>query len=297
MTNRIIEISDTSAYVHLENGLVKVEIDGSEKASVPLEEMGVLLLSNPAVTVTNAVISGIIGTGGQIVFCGKNYLPAGLVLPMEGHSSAAKNYETQVTASVPCKKRIWKDIICQKIALQSELLIKETGEDHGLSVLCERVKSGDPDNCEGQAARIYWSTLFGKEFRRNRDAKDHNRYLNYAYTLLRACTARAICSAGLHPSFGIHHHNQYDAFRLADDLMEPYRIFCDLQVVEAVHSFGTGHELDRSVKGILLNIFTMSYRVNCENFCLFDALIKTVASFSDIIGKGEGCIVLPDNLP
>ncbi|NPV00521.1 MAG: type II CRISPR-associated endonuclease Cas1 [Brevinematales bacterium] len=296
MTNRIIELSDTGAYVHLTNSLIEIRIHEGEKHTIPVEEVGVLLLSNPAITITQSAIVAIIQSGGMVVLCDNRYLPAGMFLPVGVHTTAAKNYDTQINASLPLKKHIWKEIVRKKILFQSELLFNKLKQDGGLKQMAGLVQSGDPENIEGQSSRIYWKILFGKEFKRDRDACDHNRFLNYGYTILRACTARAICSSGLHPSFGIHHHNQYDAFRLADDLMEPFRPMVDKKVFELLNEKSPFEEVDKDTKRRILEILTGSVRMKKENISIFDALTKLTVSVFNIFEKKRKDVVLPESL-
>ena len=296
MTNRILEIAETGAIVRYSNRLIEVAFKDREIVSVPAEEIGVLLLSNPAISISQAAISGIIEQGGLLIVCNRNYLPSGMFLPIGSHSSAARNYEMQVKASEPIKKQVWQSIIMKKIRFQGDLLFRLYQTDYGLKSFEMQVNAGDAKNIEGVAARIYWARLFGEEFRRNRDAPDQNRYLNYGYTVLRACTARAICSAGLHPSFGIHHHNQYDAFRLADDLMEPFRPLIDRKVKEIVESEGAFSEMDKERKKKLLTILTESVLYKKEHISVFEALTRCCVSLLEVFEKERKKIILPDEL-
>lgn len=295
MTNRIIEIGETGAFVRLKNKLVEINL-ANNVHGIPAEEIGVLLLANPAITVTQNAMTAIIESGGMIVLCGSNYLPVGMVLPFASHSNAARNYEAQVNAGLPLKKQIWKEIIRKKIIFQSELLTFLNGNDNGLKALSLRIESGDVGNVEGMAARVYWQELFPKGFRRDHNALDQNRYLNYGYTVLRACTVRAICSAGLHPSFGIHHHNQYDAFRLADDIMEPFRPMVDRKVIELLKTCGIYDEMHKNIKKKLLEILDDSVKLNGKSVSIFDALASCSVSILDIFEKKRKKILLPDSL-
>lgn len=296
MTNRIIEIADRGAYIHLENSLLVLERNEGGEHTIPLEEVGVLLLSHSAVTMTSAVICGIIEAGGMVVLCDQRYLPAGLFLPYGSHTSAARNYEAQVSANEPLKKQIWKEIIRKKVLFQGELLFSLYQDDSGLKGYSNTVASGDTKNVEGMAARVYWSKLFNYPFKRDQEAMDQNRYLNYGYTLLRSCTARAICSSGLHPSFGLHHHNQYNPFRLADDLMEPFRPLVDRKVVELLYNFSTHEEFTKDIKRKLLEIFLEPVFLKKQKINLFDALTLCASSLLKIYEKKSKNIILPEHL-
>ena len=167
----------------------------------------------------------------MVLVSGPNRLPAAMQLPLDGNYMQTQRFLAQVNAPKPLSKRLWQAIVREKILNQAGLLTELNGTDAGLSELAKKVRSGDPDNLEGRTAVIYWKNLFGDPFRRDRDVPDSNLLLNYGYAVLRAMAARACCAAGLHPTIGLHHHNQYDPFCLADDLMEPFRPVVDRIVV------------------------------------------------------------------
>ena len=172
-----------------------------------------------------------------------------MLLPLEGHSTQGERFALQAAVSLPTRKRLWRDIVHSKILAQS-IILKEFWEiDRGLEQMASRVLIKNAANVEAQAARRYWKSLFGdSNFRRDRDAQDQNRFLNYGYAVLRAIVVRAVCGAGLHPSLGLHHHNRYDAFRLADDLVEPFRPSVDRVVVRYCQKCGADAPFDREAK-------------------------------------------------
>lgn len=296
MTNRVINISDNGAYVHYGNELLHIDINHDSKHTVPVRDIAVLMLSNPAISITQLAISAIIENGGMVVTCNQKYLPVGMFLPVGVHSTAARNYEAQIYATEPMKKQIWKQIITKKIAFQSQTLNYIKGNDHGLKNLCKKVQSGDTGNVEGYAARLYWQRLFDQEFNRNPDAIDQNRFLNYGYTVMRACAARALCSSGLHPSFGVHHHNQYDAFRLADDIMEPFRPMVDLKVVEILKNNDPYTEMNKDIKRILLSVLNDTVKLKKKSYTPFEALTACSSSLLEVFERKKKKVVLPDSL-
>ena len=232
MTDRIIEIADTAAYLSFENNLLKAKFPDGREISVPVNEIQCLLLANPAITVTAALLSKLSEAGAIVVVSGNNRLPTAMLLPLSGNYIQNERFRSQVSASVPLNKRLWQTIIKEKIRRQGKLLADIHGNDFGLLKLSSRVNSGDTENIEGRAAVIYWKSLFDKPFLRERENPDNNLLLNYGYAVLRAMAARACCGAGLHPTVGINHHNRYNPYCLADDIMEPYRFAVDKRVWE-----------------------------------------------------------------
>ena len=230
MTSRILEIADTAAKLHLDNHLLVALFPDGNKVTMPVEEIGCLVLANPAVSITGALLASLAQQGCAVVVSNDRRLPIAMQMPLQGNCVQTERFHAQLSASIPLKKQLWKTIVKAKVSNQAKLLNKLYNNDYGLLKLNETVRSGDPDNIEAQAARIYWSKLFGQPFKRDREADDANLMLNYGYSILRAMVARACCSAGLHPTLGISHHNRYDAFCLADDLMEPFRPIIDCVV-------------------------------------------------------------------
>ncbi len=227
MTNRIVEISETSARLRLENGLLFIELPSGQRTIIPLKELQCIIVANPAVTISGALLAGIASSNIVFVVSDEKRMPVAMQLPVVGNYDQTGRFMAQAEASLPLRKQLWKTVVKAKIRRQANTLQFFHGNDFGLERLCECVRSGDPENMEAQAARIYWQRLFSVPFTRNRDAEDNNLLLNYGYAVLRAMTARACCGAGLHPTIGINHHNEYNAFCLADDLMEPFRPVVD----------------------------------------------------------------------
>lgn len=209
-----------------------VETEDGERATVPMEDIGVLILDHPQLVTSQAVWSACAAHNVAVVVCDAHHLPAATLTPLSGHILHSRTLAMQVAVSAPTRKRVWQAIVRAKVAAQAAVLETATESDHGLRSLIARVRSGDPENIEAQAARIYWVQLFGPDFRRREGAHAINGPLNYGYAVLRAAVARAVVGAGLHPALGLHHHNQYDALCLADDLMEPLRPLIDRTVFE-----------------------------------------------------------------
>ena len=236
MIGRVIEIASEGRHLARFRGLMTVSAGGVEDGRVPLDDIGVLLCNARGLTYSNDLLVELAKRGVAVVLCGNNFLPVAWLWPLEGHHIQALRMRCQLEASLPLRKRLWQATIRAKI-VQQRLTLEMLGKFHGdLDDLARRVKSGDPDNMEAQAARRYWPLLFGSEFQRERFGEMPNPLLNYGYTVLRAATARAVAAAGLHPSLGIHHYNRYDAMCLVDDLMEPFRPAVDYTVARLVES-------------------------------------------------------------
>ncbi len=217
-----------------------------------------------------------------------------MLLPLAANVTSRERIEAQIGASLPLCKQIWKQIMVAKIRNQATVLHALHGSAMGLTELARRVRSGDPVNIEAQAARRYWSVLFGdQEFHRRPDGDGPNSMLNYAYAVLRALVARAICAAGLHPSIGIHHHNRYDSFALADDLLEPLRPVADLAVTEYVKERGMDAPLDKDSKRALGNLMHGCVVLDGERRAIADACARMAASLAQVFLGKRRDILLP----
>ena len=223
MIKRIIDISE-AAYVRLKHQQLVIEKQSEIVGQVPIEDLGVLILQHPAIVLTQQLIVACQKNKVVIVFCDEKHLPYSLILPIgEGHTLHNKILKQQMAISEPTRKRLWQKIVQHKIKEQEQTLVMLNKESTRLSFLSTQVKTGDSGNCEAIAAQAYWKLLFGKAFKRDADLDGVNSLLNYGYAIIRAAVARSICGAGLHPTIGLFHTNQYNALCLADDLMEPFR--------------------------------------------------------------------------
>ena len=232
MLHQIVEIHEENRYLCLERGFLTIYCKEEQLGKIPLSDIAVLLLSAQSISLSKPVLNALTEYGAITIFCGKNYLPISVVLPVDSHYLHASIIKHQINASLPLKKNIWKSIVESKINNQGKVLeICGLFENAPLVYkIGKMVRSGDPENREAYAARIYWKSLFGKEFIRDKNGEGINGLLNYGYAVVRAAMARAICGAGLLPALGIHHNNEQNAFCLADDLFEPFRPLVDFQV-------------------------------------------------------------------
>ena len=282
-TDRIIEIAETSAFLSLENHLLKIRLPLGAPVTVPIKEVQCLILANPALTITGSLLAALAAEGCMVLVSGPNRLPAAMQLPLEGNYIQTQRFQAQIDAPKPLSKRLWQIIVKEKILNQAELLRELHGEDFGLTALAKQVRSGDPDNLEGRAAVLYWKNLFGDPFQRDRAQGDNNLLLNYGYAVLRAMSARACCAAGLHPTIGLHHHNQYDPFCLADDLMEPFRPAVD-RIVFGLNRVNAPAELGRDQRRALIQGLLETRMPSPKGRCLVPDLLhmyagQIVASF------------------
>ncbi len=226
--------------------------------SVPIEDIGVDVLEHQQTSVTLPLLNALSDNNVAVILCGDNRLPNAMLMNLDSNRTQGESYRAQLDASEPLKKNLWKQIVEAKIRNQAALLRKLGRNGDKLKPYYMNVKSGDTDNREGIAAKIYWTELFGREFVRTREGEAPNNLLNYGYTILRAAVARSLMGSGLFPAFGIFHRNRYNAFPLADDLMEPYRPYVDA-IVYRLHTEGLS-QLTKEVKGELLRILFVDTR-------------------------------------
>lgn len=251
MIKRIIEVSSEPVRLKVKHEQLIISREGVED-QLPCEDVGVLVLDRKDCVYTHSVMSKLLEYGAVIVLCGEDHIPAGILLSNYKHSAFTARQKLQFSLSEPIKKKLWKQIVKEKIKRQAQN-IPESQKEHGiLLALIDEVKSGDPSNIEGQAARFYWQAIFGKDFRRIRAGMWPNKILDYGYMILRAAVARAVVSAGLNPALGLNHCNGSNAFCLADDLVEPFRPKVDKMVME--FSDRGVKEIDTYVKREVLSL-------------------------------------------
>jgi CRISP-associated protein Cas1 len=233
MIGGLLELSQDGLSLRKFRGFIIVHEKGVEVGRVPLDDITALLLTSRQATLTTEVINALQERGAIIVHCGANYHPLGLTVPLADHFAHAGILKNQIAISEPLKKRLWQKIVREKINSQRGALMQVNPSFARMADFDnfeKRVRSGDPENMEAQAARLYWPAFMGKEFRREQHGSGVNGALNYGYAILRAATARAVVGTGLHPALGLHHSSAVNAFQLVDDLMEPFRPMVDLTV-------------------------------------------------------------------
>ncbi|WP_051398011.1 type II CRISPR-associated endonuclease Cas1 [Runella limosa] len=240
---------------------------------IPIEDIGLIVLDHPQITITQGLITRLLEHNAAIVHCDDRHLPTALLLPLEGHHTLAERQRVQLASSEPLRKQLWQQVVVAKIKNQAALLQKLNKPHTSLLTYAKNVRSGDPDNYEARAAAYYWAHLFPSDldFRRGRDELPPNNLLNYGYAILRALVARAIVGAGLLPSQGLHHSNKYNAYALADDLMEPFRPFVDAIVQQIVVGKKPYDTLTKEHKARLMMLPQLDVRIRTERSPLFNA--------------------------
>ena len=291
MIGRVIEIASEGCHLTRKRGLMTVTANGVEEGSVPLDDIGVLLCNARGLSYSNDLISELARRGVAVVLCGSNYLPVAWIWPLEGHHAQTLRMRYQLEASLPLRKRLWQRMVKGKIAQQRNVLTLLGRQDGELESLARRVRSGDPDNVEAQAARRYWPLLFGADFRRERFGPMPNPFLNYGYTVLRAAVARAIVAAGLHPSLGVHHHNRNDTMCLADDLMEPFRPLVDFVVAGLVDE--GQRDVNPEAKKALSGTLAMDMATERGTTPLHTCIERAAQSLAQSFESGSAHLILP----
>ncbi|MBR0046210.1 MAG: type II CRISPR-associated endonuclease Cas1 [Bacteroidaceae bacterium] len=251
--------------------------------TIPIEDIGVVVLDNRRITITTGAMEALLSNNCAIITCDSTSLPVGLMLPLCGNTTQTERFRNQIDASLPLKKQLWQQTIRQKILNQAMVLSRNTGAVvKNMQVWANEVKSGDTDNLEARAATYYWRNIFPTlpNFVRGREGEPPNNLLNYGYAILRACVARGLVGSGLLPTLGIHHHNRYNAYCLADDIMEPYRPFVDDLVINIMQHYPDYSELTLSIKAELLTIPSLDVMLDGKRSPLMVAVGQTTASLA-----------------
>ena len=287
---------ESAAHLSFKNGqLVYTPKPEGEVRTVPVEDIGFVVLDNHSITLSLRLIEELTANNAAIVFCDKLHHPIAMSIPFDGNTTHAETLASQLDMSDPLKKQLWKQTVEVKIKNQAAMLEKAGGD--GVEALMRHagsVKSGDTENREGAASRIYWQKLFGAEFRRERYGDAPNQLLNYAYAILRAAVARSLVGSGLYPAIGIHHHNKYNAYALADDIMEPYRPYADEVVYELWKESGEPIEgISKEHKQQLLKLLAADVHLTNTLRPLMVGLSYTTASLARCIGSEQKKVDYP----
>ena len=258
--------------------------------TVPVEDIGVVVIDHQQVTLTSGLMAALLEENVALITCDSKHIPTGLMQPLQGHSSQNERFRNQLDASLPLKKQLWQQTVECKIRNQAAVLKYVTGEDaKNMLAWAAAVKSGDSENLEGRAAAFYWKNVFETRFVRDQFGEYPNNFLNYGYAILRAIVARALVASGMLPLLGIHHHNKYNDYCLADDIMEPYRPFVDRLVLNVMDEFPEEEELTKNIKARLLTIPVLDVTIGGHKSPLMVAVSTTTSSlykcFSGICRK------------
>lgn len=282
------------AYLSLRDNQLVIKLPEVEKAdnltedfkkasevTRPIEDIGVIVLSHKQITITSGALEALLENNCAVITCDSKSMPVGLMLPLSGNTTQSERFRDQINASQPLRKQLWQQTIQYKIRNQASVLSKYSeAETKCMQVWANDVRSGDPDNLEARAAVYYWKSLFGHipDFIRDREGIAPNNLLNYGYAILRAVVARSLVASGLLPTLGIHHHNRYNAYCLADDIMEPYRPYVDRLVYEITEQYGVNIELSKDIKSELLSIPTLDVVIGSKRSPLMIAVSQTTSS-------------------
>ncbi len=294
MIKRTLHFSNP-AHLSTRNQQLVVELKDENRTikTIPIEDLGVVILEHPQITLTSNLLEQMLENKVAVITCNSKYMPSGMFLPFESNTEQTERIRVQLDASVPLKKQLWQQTIKQKIGNQSNLLEKLGVNSLRLKNLKNDVLSGDTTNCEGQAASHYWGQIYGGYFLRSRDPQSPNAQLNYGYAILRSVVARALTASGMLPSSGIFHRNKYNAFCLADDIMEPYRPFVDWVVLQ-LPELGTEEGLTKIQKIELLKLPQLDVEINGVKRPLFHAVSTTTASLYKCFAGEQRKIIYPD---
>ena len=274
--------------------LVIFSKETQEETLVPIEDIGFVIVENALVSLTIPLINELTDNNCALIFCNEKHLPFSMTMPLDCNEIQSQLFSAQINAKLPVKKNCWKQIVEYKIKNQGLVLKKYDLNFARLVDFSKCVKSGDSTNMESQAAKFYWDNLFGKNWCRDRFGDFPNNYLNYGYAILRAAMARALVGSGLLPTLGIHHHNKYNAYCLADDLMEPYRPFIDDEVVEYISANPDDKEVGLEFKKRILKVLARDVKMENLTRPMMVALSMTSSSLSDALSNESEKLKLPD---
>ncbi len=261
------------------NGLDEI----GELNTIPIEDIGIVILDNQQITISHGLIDKLLANNVALITCNATHHPTGLMLNLDGHTLQSARFKAQIEATEPLKKQLWQQTIKAKIHNQALLLASQGIETGNMKRWEDDVKSGDSDNHEARAAAYYWKNIFInhaniQDFVREREGFYPNNFLNYGYAILRATVARSLVGSGLLPTLGIHHRNQYNAYCLADDIMEPYRPIVDALVLQIISKHPTTVEISKEIKAQLLQIPTLDIEIEGTKSPLMVGVQKTTFS-------------------
>lgn len=292
MPGRVIDIANAGRSLRLRRGFLEISAKDMEPARVPVNDIATVIVSASGAMVSTNLMAQLSSNGASIVTVGQNFVPSMIMLPCAGHHDQGRRMRAQADAGRPLRKRLWAQLVRAKILAQAAVLEQKGVGSKRLRRLAGEVKSGDSDNREAIAAQTYWPALFDESFRRDRDCPGINAMLNYGYAVLRSCVARAIVSAGLHPSLSLHHVSNADAYCLADDLMEPFRPAVDL-IVKSLASEQLSMD-DSETRARLAGVLDADYDTSNGRSPLSVVTIRLAQSLASVFEGSNRYLVLPD---
>lgn len=303
MASHILEIAENNRYLSIQHKNICIKKQNTVLGTVALDMIACVLLTAQGITLSKQFLACMGEENIPVLVMGSNYLPVSMALPVSSHYRHLAVAEEQIKAGPIIKKQIWQQIVAAKIKNQAQALEKcilpsndgAKKDIETLKSLAQRVRSGDSDNKEAQAARIYWQALFGKNFLRNTEEEGINSFLNYGYAVLRAVCARALCASGFLPMFGVHHRNQFNAFCLADDIMEPFRPFVDCLVHECIqNSENAQPNLTAQNKRRISAILQSPLYMGEEESTLMPVVLKTAQALYKSYGAKRALLSFPE---
>ncbi len=261
----------------------------------PIEDLGLIVLDHHQITITQSLLAKLMNNNVAVISCNETHHPTGMLLNLDGNSLQSQKFKAQINASQPVKKQLWQQTIIAKLQNQGRLLNCQKKNGDFLLELAKQVRSGDPSNCEAQGAVYYWKNIFPEylDFQRERTGFPPNNLLNYGYAILRALVARCLTGSGLLPTLGIFHKNQYNAYCLADDIMEPYRVYVDQVVVNIIKTGADFNEMNITIKQELLKIPAMDVKIDEQKSPLMNAVQRTTASLSRSFETKSALLLYP----
>lgn len=308
MIKRTISFSNP-AMLSLSNGQMVVKLIDNSRfnatmgakyepvTTIPIEDIGIVLLDHQQITLTHGVVNALLENNAALITCDSKHIPSGLLLPLECNTLQSERFKEQIESSLPLKKQLWQQTVSCKIRNQAAVLKNLRGcEVRNMLVWCGSVKSGDTDNLEGRAAAYYWSQMFAHlpQWTRGQEGPWPNSLLNYGYAIVRAMVARGLVSSGMLPTLGIHHHNRYNAYCLADDIMEPYRPYVDEVVADMVERWPEEEEISKEMKRELLSLPVMDVVIGGQKSPMMVAISQTCASLYKCFSGELRKIVFPE---
>jgi CRISPR-associated protein Cas1 len=270
------------AYLKTKDDQLVVERPELPAHTVPIEDIGLVVLDHQQITISAALMAKLLENNVALITCNNTHHPTGLLLNLDGHTLQSQRFQVQLQSSVPLRKQLWQQTVEAKIRNQAAVLEQRRIENKYLLNLAGKVKSGDAGNLEARAALYYWDKFFSEtlQFTRSREGAPPNNLLNYGYAIVRAMVARALVGSGLLPVMGIHHRNQYNAYCLADDIMEPYRPYVDMLVYQQVRNHGSFLELSPAMKQEFLSLPTQDVQIEEQTSPMMLAITRTTASLA-----------------
>lgn len=290
----VIQIPEVQA-----NNTLTPEFKKMNERTIPIEDIGMVVLDHKRITITSGAIECLLENNCALITCDSRSMPTGLMLPLEGNTLQSERFRHQIDSSLPLKKQLWQQTVKYKIMNQENILFMYGRTNtQCMKVWYGEVKSGDTENVEAKAAAYYWKYIFPDipNFTRGRELDPPNNLLNYGYAILRAVIARALVGSGLIPTLGIHHHNRYNAYCLADDIMEPYRPFVDELVIQIMKTVDDYSELTREIKAMLLKIPVLDVQIEGKRYPLMIAAGITTASLAKCFSGESRQIKYPERL-